>query len=123
MATVTSLDTGGPRTDGGDVTAPRTAPSAIDRDIVATVALTLYSLAVAAGFARVFSGWGFFADLALLAVVGHGVSFALRRARVSGWVSVPIVSLLMLWMLIALHYGISTRNALLKPNLVFHLMV
>ena len=40
-----------------------------------------YSLVVAAGFARVFSGWEFMWDFAALVLIGHGVSFALRRLR------------------------------------------
>ena len=50
-----------------------------DRDLAATVGLSLYSLAVAIGFARVFSGWDFLTDLIVLIVVGHGSSFALRK--------------------------------------------
>ena len=79
--------------------------TSIDRDLTATAALTLYSLAVAVGFARVFSGWGFLVELGLLVVLGHGASFVMRRARVSGWIAVPVMTLLLLWVLLALRYG------------------
>ena len=76
----------------------------LERDLAATAALALYSLAIAVGFARVFSGWDFLADMVILIVVGHGVSFALRRARVSGWLAVPFVTLVLLWLLLVQHY-------------------
>jgi transglutaminase-like putative cysteine protease len=85
----------------------RLAP--FDRDLTATVALALYSLSVAIGFARVFSGWDFVPDFVLLVVVGHGASFALRRARVSGWISIPVVTAAMLWTLCVYQYA-STLN-------------
>ena len=76
----------------------------IERDLAATVGLSLYSLAVAVGFARVFSGWEFLTDLIVLIIVGHGASFALRRARVSGWIAIPVVTILLLWLLLVQHY-------------------
>lgn len=81
-------------------------PGKIDlrRDVVATVALAAYSAAVAVGFARVFSGWEFLPDMLVLVVVGHGTSFALRRAGVSGWLAIPGVALLLMWTLLVLHY-------------------
>lgn len=78
--------------------------TSIDRDVAATAALALYSFVVALGFARVFSGWSFLTDLAILVVVGHGVSFGLRRLRVSGWIAIPFVSLLLIWLLLAQQY-------------------
>lgn len=76
----------------------------LERDLAATVALAAYSLAVAVGFARVFSGWEFLTDLAVLVIVGHGASFVLRRAGVNGFVSVPAVSVILLWLLLFQHY-------------------
>ena len=73
-------------------------------DLIATAALLLFSLAVAAGFARVFSGWDFFDDLALLALVGHGASLALRRARVPLLVAFPLLMALMFWLVAAMFY-------------------
>ena len=63
----------------------------LSRDIAATLTLTAFSLVVAAGFARVFSGWEFMTDLALVAIVGHGVSFLLRRAGLTGWLAIPLM--------------------------------
>ncbi|MFP5487557.1 MAG: DUF3488 domain-containing protein, partial [Acidimicrobiia bacterium] len=77
---------------------------ALERDLAATAAVTTYSLVVAAGFARVFSGWGFLADLAALVLLGHGVSFALRRLRVSGWFATPFLTLFLLWVLLVQEY-------------------
>jgi transglutaminase-like putative cysteine protease len=77
-----------------------TSPPQLERDLTATVAVTMYSLVVAAGFARVFSGWEFMADLAVLVVLGHGASFALRRLRTPGWISIPFVCLLLVWALL-----------------------
>ena len=76
------------------------APADLQRDLAATAGLTLFSLAVAVGFARVFSGWEFFTDLALIVVVGHGASFLLRRTRVSGWLAIPALTALLLWLLV-----------------------
>jgi transglutaminase-like putative cysteine protease len=80
------------------------AQTPIGKDAIATAALCSYTLAVAAGFARVFSGWEFMADFALLAIAGHGVSFALRRSRVSGWIAVPALSLVLMWLLGMIYY-------------------
>ncbi len=82
--------------------ADRSTP--LDRDLVATLAVTAYSLAVALGFARVFSGWEFFSDLALIAVVGHGLSFLLRRAHLSGWLTIPAMAIGLLWLVAAVQY-------------------
>jgi len=82
------------------VTAGRraTTPLApINRDLAATAALALYSLAVGVGFARVFGGWAFLPHFLLLVIVGHGSSLAMRRARISGWISVPVMTVLMVW--------------------------
>ena len=87
------------------MTSPTEHRTSFDRDLAATAALTLFSFTVAIGFARVFSGWDFLVDLGLIVVIGHGVSFLLRRARVSGWLAVPFVFLLLLWVLLATLYG------------------
>ena len=49
----------------------------LERDLAATAALALYSLAVGIGFARVFSGWDFLPHFLMLVIVGHGSSFAI----------------------------------------------
>ena len=84
---------------------PADQTTSFERDATATLAITAYSLVVAAGFARVFSGWQFMVDLALLVVVGHATSLLLRRLKVSGWIAVPFIGLVLMWLLLALHYG------------------
>jgi transglutaminase-like putative cysteine protease len=77
---------------------------ALPDDLAAVVPLALYSTAVAAGFARVFPGWGFFDNLLVLVLFGHGASFALRRARVPGLLAVPVLALGLTWVIGAMHY-------------------
>ncbi len=86
------------------MTAPHHRTPQLERELGATAAMAIYSLAVAIGFARVFSGWAFLADLVVLIVVGHGLSFALRRLRTPGWVAIPITTVVLLWLLMVLHY-------------------
>jgi transglutaminase-like putative cysteine protease len=83
----------------------RTRQVAVERDLAATLAIGAFSFVVAVGFARVFSGWEFVADLGLLVVAGHGLSFALRRLGVSGWIAIPAVTVALLWLLAAIQYG------------------
>lgn len=82
----------------------RREPAPLADDALATAALCAYTLAVAIGFARVFSGWAFLGDLATIAIVGHGVSFALRRGRISGWIAIPGLCLALAWLISLLHY-------------------
>lgn len=81
------------------------ATSTVSRELVATAALALFSLVVAANFARVFSGWEFLPDLVVIVVIGHFGAFALRRLTVSGWVSIPLLTVFLLWYLIISQYG------------------
>lgn len=76
----------------------------LSSDALATLALFGYSAVVAAGFARVFSGWDFFDNLLVIAFVGHGVSFALRSARVPVWVAFPATTLALAWVIGAMFY-------------------
>jgi transglutaminase-like putative cysteine protease len=92
----------------------------LDRDLAATVALALYSIVIGLGFARVFGGWEFADDVVAIVVVGHGASFVLRRLRVSGWVAVPAVVLLLLW-LIALQSYRSTFSAVFPTGATWDL--
>ena len=82
----------------------QTAQQDLSADIVATLALTLYSIVVAAGFIRVFSGWDFFDNLAMIAVVGHGVALALRRWRLPVWIAFPATLAVLVWLLGAMFY-------------------
>jgi transglutaminase-like putative cysteine protease len=67
-------------------------------DLIATVALALFSLAVAAGFARVFSGWDFFDNLAVIVLIGHGVGLAARRLQLPFWLAFPVQVLALAWL-------------------------
>ena len=92
----------------------------LDRDVAATVALAAYSIVVGFGLARVFGSWDFADDMIAIVVVGHGSSLALRRWRVSGWVAVPAVVLLLVW-LIALQSYRSTFNAVFPTGATWDL--
>ena len=43
-----------------------------------------FSMAVALGYARVFAGWPFLIDMAVIVVAGHGIGLVLRRLRLDG---------------------------------------
>jgi transglutaminase-like putative cysteine protease len=73
-------------------------------EAIAAVALGAYSLAVVAGFTRVFNGWDFFDNLAMVAIVGHGVAFALRRVKTPTWVAFPITTAALIWLIAAMFY-------------------
>ncbi len=92
----------------------------LDRDMAATVALAAYSIVVGFGLARVFGSWDFADDMISIVIVGHGASLALRRWRVSGWVAVPAVVLLLVW-LIALQSYRSTFNAVFPTGATWDL--
>ncbi|MGH9132933.1 MAG: transglutaminaseTgpA domain-containing protein, partial [Ilumatobacteraceae bacterium] len=91
-----------------------------DRDLGATVALAAYNVVVGLGFARVFGGWEFAEHVVAIVVGGHGVSFVLRRMRVSGWVAVPAVVLVLLW-LIAFQSYRSTFSAVFPTGATWDL--
>ncbi|MEM8618390.1 MAG: DUF3488 and transglutaminase-like domain-containing protein [Actinomycetota bacterium] len=88
-------------------TATNTRP-ALAADVGATAALTLFSLAVAAGFARVFSDWEFFAPLAWIVVIGHGAGLVLRRREVPAWLAVPLTAVILVWAASLLFYRDTT---------------
>ncbi|HSM66325.1 MAG TPA: DUF3488 domain-containing protein, partial [Ilumatobacteraceae bacterium] len=74
------------------------------RELGATLAVATFSVAVAAGFARVFTGWSFMSDLVVLVLVGHGLGLLLRRLSLSSWVAVPAVALGLVWAIAGLYY-------------------
>ena len=76
----------------------------LERDVAATLALAAFSIAVAAGFARVFSGWDFMNDLVMVVVVGHGVGLVMRRLAVKAWLAVPAIAAALVWVIAALYY-------------------
>jgi len=116
---VTALDTPVlPGTAERDRTSVRRAPTpprirppgerpakSLTSDLLASSGLVLFALAVAAGFARVFPGWGFFDAFAVIAVVGHGSGLVARRLRVAAWAAIPIVMLVVFWTVGYLYYG------------------
>ena len=73
-------------------------------DVVAALMVAAFSLTVAAGFARVFLGWPFVTDMAIIVVVGHGVGLVLRRLRLPGWIAVPGLAVAIVWTLLAVYY-------------------
>ncbi len=73
-------------------------------DIVATLGLTVYSVAVAVGFSRVFPDWDFLRDLVLIAVAGHGSSLVLRRLRVPPLAAIPLVLVILTWLIGWIYY-------------------
>jgi transglutaminase-like putative cysteine protease len=86
----------------------------VSSELIATIAMALFSIAVAAGFARVFGGWQFLDGFIAMAVIGHGLSFVLRRFRVPGLLAVPILAAAMVWLIAFVHYRDSMT--MLLPN-------
>ncbi|NND74398.1 MAG: DUF4129 domain-containing protein [Ilumatobacter sp.] len=68
-------------------------------ELLAVAALALFSITVAAGYTRVFAGWQFLDDFIVLAVVGHGLGFVLRRLRVPGVLAVPVLAAALVWLI------------------------
>ncbi|MEY2958845.1 MAG: hypothetical protein RLZZ01_1413, partial [Actinomycetota bacterium] len=79
-------------------------------DVVTTGTITLYSLVVAASFARVFDGWGFLGELAIVVVAGHGWSFIARRLRIPTRIDLPLVVLGLTWLVTVLHLSATTSS-------------
>ncbi len=73
-------------------------------DLVATMALALYSFVAALGLARVFADWQFLSDIVVVVLVGHGTSFVLRRLGVPGLVAVTLTAAALAWAIAWLAY-------------------
>lgn len=73
-------------------------------DLAATAALAVYSFVAALGFARVYADWAFVGDVALVVIVGHGLSYALRRFGVPGLLAVPLVAIGLAWVVAWISY-------------------
>jgi transglutaminase-like putative cysteine protease len=84
-------------------------PSQPGLDLAATAGLVVFGGVVAAGFARVFSGWDFLPDLLLIVVVGHIAGAVLRHLGLRAIVALPAHALVLAWLVAALHYR-STFN-------------
>jgi transglutaminase-like putative cysteine protease len=93
-----------PRRDTRAGTDRRSGRPPLERDITASLAVAAFSIAVAAGFARVFSGWDFLRDLAVVVVVGHGVGLVLRRLSFSIWLAVPALAAVLVWVIAVLYF-------------------
>jgi transglutaminase-like putative cysteine protease len=73
-------------------------------DAVASAMVAAFSMVVAVGFARVFSGWPFLTDMAIVVAAGHGVGLLLRRLRLTPWIAVPLTALALAWTVLAVYY-------------------
>ncbi|HUS42509.1 MAG TPA: DUF3488 and transglutaminase-like domain-containing protein [Ilumatobacteraceae bacterium] len=82
---------------------PSTRPS-LGSDLLASLMVAAFSMVVALGYARVFSGWSFVADMVVIVVVGHGVGLLLRRLPLTAWVAVPATALALAWTVLAVYY-------------------
>jgi len=85
------------------MTSPSARPS-LANDALASLAVAAFSMTVAVGFARVFSGWPFLGDMAVIIAVGHGISLVLRRIRLTPWIAVPVTALALVWAVMAVYY-------------------
>ncbi len=82
----------------------RSGQPTLERDVAASFAVAAFSIAVAAGFARVFSGWDFMTDLVAVVAVGHGVGLVVRRLSLNSWFAVPVVAAALVWAIAVLYY-------------------
>jgi len=73
-------------------------------DAIASAVVAAFSMTVAVGFVRVFSGWPFLTDMAIVVAVGHGVGLVLRRLRLTPWLAVPATALVLVWTVLAVFY-------------------
>ena len=79
--------------------------SGLGGDMLATSMVAAFSMAVAVGYARSFSGWPFLVDMAIIVVAGHGVGLLLRRLRVTAWLAVPALAIVLVWTVLAVYYA------------------
>lgn len=82
----------------------RSSAASLTDDAVASLALAAFSVAVAVGYARVFSGWDFLDEMIVLVVAAHGSSLVLRRLRVNGWIAVPATAAVTVWTIGMIQY-------------------
>jgi transglutaminase-like putative cysteine protease len=73
-------------------------------DLIASLMVAAFSMTVAIGYARVFSGWPFLTDMAIVVVVGHGVGLVFRRLGITPWIAVPFTALALAWTVLAVFY-------------------
>ena len=73
-------------------------------DAAATLGLAVYSLIAALGFARVFGGWEWVADVLVIVILGHGLSFVLRHVHVPGVLAVALLVVVLAWTIAWMYY-------------------
>jgi transglutaminase-like putative cysteine protease len=78
--------------------------SGLRGDLATTLMVAAFSMAVALGYARSFSGWPFLADMAVIVVAGHGAGLLLRRLRAPAWLAVPAMAAVLVWTVLAVYY-------------------
>jgi transglutaminase-like putative cysteine protease len=78
--------------------------SGLGNDLAATLMVAAFSMAIALGYARTFSGWPFLADMAVVVVAGHGAGLLLRRLRLPAWLAVPAMAAVLAWTILAVYY-------------------
>lgn len=78
--------------------------SGFGNDLAATLIVAAFSMAVALGYARSFSGWPFLVDMAVIVVAGHGAGLLLRRLRIPAWLAVPAMATVLVWTVLAVYY-------------------
>jgi transglutaminase-like putative cysteine protease len=78
--------------------------SELGNDLAATLMVAAFSMAIALGYARTFSGWPFLADMAVVVVAGHGAGLLLRRLRLPAWLAVPAMATVLVWTILAVYY-------------------
>jgi transglutaminase-like putative cysteine protease len=83
----------------------RTHRPSLGSDLLATTVVAAFSMTVAVGYARVFTGWPFLADMATIVVAGHGVGLIVRRVRLTAWLAVPATALVLAWTVLAVYYA------------------
>jgi transglutaminase-like putative cysteine protease len=79
-------------------------PSGLRNDLAATLMVAAFSMTIALGYARTFSGWPFLADMAVVVVAGHGAGLLLRRLRLPAWLAVPAMAAMLAWTILAVYY-------------------
>jgi transglutaminase-like putative cysteine protease len=78
--------------------------SGLGSDALATLMVAAFSMAVAVGYSRTFSGWPFLADMAVIVAGGHGIGLLVRRLRVTAWIAVPATAIALVWIVLAVYY-------------------
>lgn len=72
------------------------------RSTAASVALLSVTVALAAGYCRVFAGWSWFTDMVITAAVCHGIALVGNVRRLPFVVSAPLTTLVGLWVIMVL---------------------